>query len=208
MDADDLRRLSDGELRRVQERLLALVPDATHPELLSYQQATAEEKLGVKYERVAALVSQGVLIAEKLPRDAHKWIGSDQIAWYRLKQRGMDEGLPNPALVRQEATRRVELRQRTAPTAQLVESTPTVILGLLGVVLALHLVGKELLTKIGAYLGELTDNSDTILPELARNIAGALTRDALGLEPLPAEERALLVAVLDSLTKRGDDARS
>lgn len=181
MDADQLSRMSDDELARTQARLRDLVPDMTHPELLTYEQAA--KVLGVKYERVASLVSRGVLIAEKLPRDARKWLSSDQIEWYRLRQEGKDEGVPNPALFREEQLRR--------KADQIGTET------------------YDTLADVRAYVAERMADSEaasqlnTALVEIARNLAGALARDTAGVEKLNNAERTRLNALLTMLTGRG-----
>jgi hypothetical protein len=178
----DLSSLSDDALAGVEARLLALVPELTHPESLSYEQAA--NRLGVKYERVAGLVSQGILLPGKLPRDARKWLSSDQIAWYQLKQSSRDEGLPNPAMLREELARR-QVRQ--------IDSRP-----------------RDTLADVRAYVTERMGNSptadhlNTALEETAKHLAGALARDAAGAEQLDDAERVRLTALLALLTGRGD----
>jgi hypothetical protein len=178
VDADQLSRVSDDELAHLRDRSLALVPDATHPELLTYEQAA--NVLGVKYERVASLVSRGVLIAEKLPRDARKWLGSDQVAWYRLKQEGKDGDLPNPAQLRGELSRRNAKQVRAQ--------------------------SQDTFADVRAYVAECMADSqaahqlNAALEEIAKHLAGALARDAAGVEKLDEAERARLNALLAMLT--------
>jgi hypothetical protein len=176
MNADELRRLSDDDLVRKREWLLANVPETTHSELLTYEQAA--KALGVKYERVAVVVSQGVLIAEKLPHDAKKYLGLDQIGWYRLKQQGKDEGYPNPKLVRDEVERRATLARQ----AQLYDT----------------------LTDVRTYVAENMEGTDTaaqlntLLAAIASDIVGTLI-----MESLPDEKRERLTALLSTLTQKG-----
>ena len=185
MEEADLRRLSDDDLVREREWLLTHVPETTHLELLTYKQAA--EALGVKYERVAGLVSQGILIAEKRPRDAKKYLGSDQIGWYQLKQQGKGEGHHNPKLVREEGERRA---------TQVGQAQ-----------------SRDTLTELRRYVAEHMASTDAAsqlnaaLTEIAQHLAGTLVRETLGLEPLPAEERERRAALLAALTQKGGDTR-
>jgi hypothetical protein len=172
--------MSDDELARVRDRLFALVPDATHPELLTYEQAA--NGLGVKYERVAGLVSRGVLIAEKLPRDARKWLSSDQIAWYRLRQEGKDEGLPNPARLREELSRR-KAKQNGAQSHDTLADVRSYV--------AERMAGSQ-----------AADQLNAALEEVAKHLAGALARDAASVERLDEAERMRLNMLLAMLTGR------
>jgi hypothetical protein len=182
MNEDDLRRLSDEEFRRLQERIQERVPETTHAESLTYEQAA--NKLGVKYERVAALVSQGVLIAQKHPRDAKKYLGSDQVAWYDLVRQGTDDDLPNPALVAQEASRRAAQAQAQPR----VFDTWTE----LRHYIEQHMAGSD-----------VADQLTSVIAAVAQHIATALVRDVLGVEPLAAADRARLSALLAALTQKG-----
>jgi|GEM_PF-4733531 len=181
MSADQLSRMSDDELKRMRDRSRELLPSTTHPELLTYEQAA--NRLGVKYERVAGLVSQGVLIAEKLPRDAHKWLSSPQIEWYQHRQAGKDEGLPNPIRLQEELSRR--------KAKQLEEQS------------------HDTLADVRAYVAErmsesqATNQLNAALEEIAKHLAGALARDTAGVEKLDEAERARLNALLALLTGRG-----
>jgi hypothetical protein len=188
MNAEELRQLSDDELQRLRERLLALVPDMTHCAALTYDQA-GQLLGGIKYERVAFLVSKGILVAEKdRPRDAHKRISSDQIAWYRLRQVGTDEGLPNPALLIAEMARRAELARARAEApdtwADLCRYVDQ------------HMAGSDVVGQLAM-----------VIDAVARDIVGALVRDTLGVEKVTDEERNRLAALLAKLTQRGGDAR-
>ena len=179
MNADDFRHLGDDDLARERKWLLAHVPGTTHTELLTYQKAA--EALGVKYERVAGLVSRGVLIAEKQPRDAKKYIGSDQIDWYQLKQQGKDEGHPNPVLIREEASRRAAQEQIRAESQSF-----------------------DTWTELRRYVNEHMESTDTatqlntLLAAIAGHIAGTLV-----MESLPDEERETLAALLSAIIQKG-----
>jgi hypothetical protein len=178
VNADDLEQFSDVELQRLRERLVALVPDMTHAEALTYEQTA--DKLGVKYERVAGLVSSGVLVAEKHQHDARKWLSSDQVAWYRLKQRGKDEGLPNPALLRQEMSiRATQAQPKLRDTLAEVRAY-----------VAEHMAGSQEASQL-----------DTLLAKVAGHIAVTLALSTS--ESLPQEEREQLAALLAALTSKG-----
>jgi hypothetical protein len=175
MPVSDLEALSDEGLRRLQERFYEEVPGATHSEALTYEQAAG--RLGVKYERVAILVSQGVLIAEKHPRDAKKYIGSDQIAWYARVRQGTSD-LPNPARLGEEASRRSML-QAQSPA---------------------HDTLAELRRYVNAHM-QSTDTAaqlNALLATIARSIAGDLV-----MESLPGEERESLAALLGAIIQKG-----
>jgi hypothetical protein len=186
VNADDLRSLSDDDLRREQERIVERLSETSHAELLTYDQAA--QRLGVKYERVAALVSQGFLIAEKHPRDARKWISSDQIAWYNRVRQGLDD-VQNPALIRQEASRRAAQATTTMP------AQPSDTLLEVRHYVESHMPNSEAATHLNA-----------ALTEIAQHLAGELVGDAFGTEPLPAIERARLSGLLAALTQKGDNA--
>ncbi len=175
MDTSDLSRLSDDEFRSVQGRVRELVPEVLHTELFTYEQAA--DKLEVKYERIATLVSQGVFVTEKRPRDARKYLSSDQIAWYERVRQGMDD-LPNPARVREEALRRSLIQGQSQSSDTLAELRNYV---------TEHMAGTDTATQL-----------NTILAAIASHITGTLI-----MESLPGEERESLAALLSAIIQKG-----